>query len=104
MIPDDPNHSVDPEWADVVMEILPCLYRTGDDDSAFVYAATFVAVGVELERGARADVVRERTDRVLQHIDGTDRPSPEKKRFAALFARAVDDALAGRAPAFGIDR
>jgi len=102
MIPDEPIQSVDPEWADVIMKILPQLYRTGDvtgnDDCVFVYAATFAAVGTELKRGAPLEAVRKQKSRILRDIDGTDRPAYDKEHFAALFARAVDDALAGREP------
>jgi hypothetical protein len=102
VIPPEPIQLADPEWADVVMKLLPDLYRsgevTGNDDCVFVYAATFAAVGVELKRGATAGAVREQTSRVLQYIDEMDRPAYDKEHFAALFARAVDDALAGRAP------
>jgi hypothetical protein len=101
MIPDDAIRRLNPEWADVVMKILPHLYRTGNvtgDDCVFVYAATFAAVGFELKRGATAEAVREQTSRILQYIDGTDRPTYDKEHFAALFARAVYDALEGRAP------
>ena len=102
MLPDDLTHSVDPEWTDVVMKILPQMYRTGDvtgnDDCVFVYATTFAAVGVELMRGAPLEAVRKQKSRILRYIDGTDRPAYDKEHFAALFARAVDDALKGRTP------
>jgi hypothetical protein len=102
MIPNDPIHFVDPEWGDVVMKILPQMYRTGDvtgnDHCVFVYATTFAAVGVELKRGATVEEVREQTSRILRYIDETDRPAYDKEHFAALFARAVDDAIEGRAP------
>jgi hypothetical protein len=102
MISNDTVHSIDPEWADVAMNILPQMYRTGDvtgnDDCVFVYATTFSAVGAELKRGATAQAIREQTRRILQYIDGTDRPGYDKEHFAALFARAVDDALEGRSP------
>ena len=55
MFLDDPIHGFNPEWTDVVMQILPSLYQggkvTADDDSVFVYAATFAAVGVQVKRG-----------------------------------------------------
>jgi len=102
MIPDDPIRHLDPEWTDVVMRILPRLYEAGnvtaDDDCVLVYGATFAAVGVELDRGATSEAVREQTSQILQYIDATDRPDYDKEHFAAVFARAVDDALAGRAP------
>jgi hypothetical protein len=100
----DPNpfQRVDPEWTDVVLKILPGLYRegdvSGDEDSDFVYAATFVAVGVELKRGATPEAVRQQRSQILRDIDATDRPVYDKEHFAAIFARAVDDALAGREP------
>jgi hypothetical protein len=102
MIPDKPILNVEPEWADAVMTILPRMYRTGDvtgnDDCVFVYATTFAAVGAEIKRGAPVDAVREQKSRILRDIDGTDRPAYDKEHFAAIFARAVDDALAGREP------
>jgi hypothetical protein len=102
MIPEDPIHDGDPEWTDVVMKVLPEMYRTGDvtghDDGVFVYASTFAAVDDELKRGATAEAVREQTSQILRDIDRTDRPTYDKEHFAALFARAVDDALAGREP------
>ena len=102
MIPDDPIQAVDPEWTDVIMKILPQMYRTGDvtgnDDCIFVYATTFAAVGAELMRGAPLEAVRSQKSRILRFIDGTDRPDYDKEHFAAIFARAVDDVLAGREP------
>jgi hypothetical protein len=110
MISDDSNHRNDPnaarhvgpEWTDVVMKVLPALYCsggvTGYDDSDFIYAATFTAVGAELKRGATPEAVREQRSRILHEIDGTDRPIYDKEQFAATFARAVDDALTGREP------
>ncbi len=102
MIPKDPIYQTDPEWADVVMKILPRMYQTGDvtgnDDCVFVYATTFSAVGVELKRGATAEAVRQQRSRILRDIDRTDRPIYDKEHFAALFARAVDDAIEGRPP------
>ncbi len=102
MIPENGPDDIDPAWADVVMKILPEMYRsgdvTGDDDSVFVYANTFFAVGAELKRGATAEAIREQTTQVLKYIDETDRPTYDKEHFAALFARAVDDAIEGRPP------
>jgi hypothetical protein len=101
MIPDDPIQGVHPAWTDVVMKILPRMYQTGDvtgGDCVFVYATTFAAVDVELKRGATVEAVRNQTSEILRYIDGTDRPDYDKEHFAALFARAVDDAIAGRLP------
>jgi hypothetical protein len=63
-----------------------------------VYASTFFAVGEELKRGATAQAIREQTSEILRYIDESDRSLYDKEQFAALFARAVDDALEGRAP------
>ena len=102
MVFNNPPYDIDPEWIDVVMKVLPNMYRsgnvTGDDDSVFVYANTFFAVGMELKRGATVKAIREQTTRVLKYIDETDRPLYDKEHFAALFARAVDDAIEGRPP------
>jgi hypothetical protein len=102
MIPNNVLRNIDPEWADVVMRMLPRMYRngmvTGNDDCVFVYATTFFAVAVEVERGATAEDVRDQTSRILRYIDGTDRPVHDKEHFAAVFSRAVDDALEGRTP------
>ena len=98
MIPNDAIHSIDPEWADVAMKILPQMYRAGDvtgNDCVFVYATTFSAVGAELKRGATAEAIREQTSRILRYIDGADRPGYDREHFAALFARAVDDGARG---------
>ena len=67
MILDDPIQGIEPVWTDVVMKILPQMYRTGDvtgnDDCVFVYAATFAAVGVALLRGAPLEAVQEQKSR-----------------------------------------
>ena len=67
MIPHNPIHSVEPEWTDVVLKILPQMYRmgtvTGNDDCVFVYATTFAAVDVERKRGATVEAVRKQTSR-----------------------------------------
>jgi hypothetical protein len=102
MIPNSALQDIDPEWADVVMRILPEMYRqgevTGNDDCLFVYATTFFAVEEELRRGAPGESVRQQASRILEYVDETDRPVHEKEHFAAIFARAVDDALEGRSP------
>jgi len=102
MIRDVPVQSIDPEWSDVVMRILPEMYRqgevTGKDDWILIYATTFFSVEEELRRGATHEAVREQTSQILRYIDGTDRPDHDKEHFGALFARAVDDALEGRSP------
>jgi hypothetical protein len=102
MIPDQRAQIADPEWCDVVMRILPVMYRhgevSGSDDCVFVYATTFFAVHEQLRRGATDEAVRQQRSRILQYIDRTDRSDHEKEQFAAPFARAVDDALEGRSP------
>jgi hypothetical protein len=102
MIPNDLIHNSDPEWADVVMKMLPSMYQKGivggSDDCIFVYATTFFAVAAEVERGATAEAVREQKSRILRYIDKADRPVHDKEHFAAVFARAVDDAIEGRTP------
>ena len=100
MIPNNPIHDIEPGWVDVVMKFLPKMYQTGvlTGNEEFVYASTFFAVGEELKRGATAEAVREQTSQILRAIDGTDRSAYDKEHFAALFARAVDDALEGRPP------
>jgi hypothetical protein len=102
MIPNKQVLTTDPEWCDVVMRVLPTMYRLGEvngnDDCIFVYATTFYSVKEELRRGATDEAVREQRTRILEYIDETDRPDHDKEQFAAPFARAVDDALAGREP------
>jgi len=100
MIPNNPTHDIDPGWVDVVMKFLPKMYRTGvlTGNEEFVYASTFFAVREELKRGATAGAVRQQTSQILRSIDETDRSPYDKEHFAALFARAVDDALEGRLP------
>jgi len=102
MIPSKRGETSDPEWCDVVMRILPSLYRLGEvngrDDGVFVYAITFFSVKEELRRGATEKAVRQQRSRILQYIDGTDRSDHDKEQFAGPFARAVDDALDGRPP------
>jgi hypothetical protein len=55
-------------------------------------------VGEELKRGAPPDAIREQTSQILRTIDETDRSTYDKEHFAALFARAVADAIEGRPP------
>jgi len=99
---DNPVLSSDPEWCDVVMRVLPRMYRRGEvngnDDCVFVYATTFFSVKEELRRGATNEAVRQQRSRILEYIDETDRPDHDKEQFAGPFARAVDDALEGRSP------
>jgi hypothetical protein len=100
MIPKNPTHDIDPGWVDVVMKKLPKMYRTGvlTGNEEFVYASTFFSVGMELKRGATVEAVRQQRSQILRSIDRTDRSVYDKELFAALFARAVDDALEGRPP------
>jgi hypothetical protein len=102
MIPNRLIQSTEPEWCDVVMRNLPRMYQLGEvnghDDCVFVYATTFFSVKAELRRGATDEEVRQQRSRILQSIDGTDRSDRDKEQFAAPFARAVDDAIAGRSP------
>jgi hypothetical protein len=102
MIPDKPVQTTEPKWCDVIMRILPRMYRLGEvngtDDCVFVYATTFFSVKEELRRGATDEAVRQQRSRILEYIDETDRSDHDKEQFAAPFARAVDDALEGRSP------
>jgi hypothetical protein len=102
MITNDLVPDLDPEWSDMIMKVLPELYQagdvTGDEDFAFVYGTAFFATGQELQRGATPNEIREQTSRILQFIDETERPTHDKELFAALLARAVDDAIEGRPP------
>ena len=97
-----PVQSSYPEWCDVVMRILPRMYRrgqvSGNDDCVFVYATTFFSVKEELRRGATNEAVRQQRSEILHYIDQSDRPEHDKEQFAGPFARAVDDALEGRSP------
>jgi hypothetical protein len=52
----------------------------------------------ELRRGATAVEIRGQASRILRYIDQADRDVYDREQFAALFARAVGDALDGRAP------
>jgi hypothetical protein len=102
MTPGNPVHDrdIDPTCVDVAMKLLPEMYRTGvlAGNEEFVYASTFFAVGEELKRGAAAEAIREQTSRILRYVDESDRSAYDKEQFAALFARAVDDALEGWPP------
>jgi hypothetical protein len=81
------------------MKELPSLYRAlGCFREDFVYALAYFSVLEELKRGASARAIRRQRSQILQSIDATDRPPHDKETFAAFLARAVDDALAGRAP------
>jgi hypothetical protein len=98
----NPAPTPEPEWSDVVMRVLPKMYRLGEvngnDDSIFVYTTTFFSVKAELRRGATDEAVRQQRSRILHYVDGADRSDHDKEQFAAPFARAVDDALEGRSP------
>jgi hypothetical protein len=100
MITDNPGKHISPECVDVVMRELPEMFCTlgyaGDEE--FVYGVTFFAVHEERRRGATPDEIRQQTSQILLRIDQTDRPAHDAELFAALFARAVDDALEGRDP------
>jgi hypothetical protein len=100
MIPNNPTDDIDPRWVDVVMKSLPKMYRTGvlTGNEEFVYASTFFSVGHELKRGATAGAIRQQRSQILRYIDESDRSPHDKEHFAALFARAVEDALEGRPP------
>ena len=102
MTPSTQLINIDPEWSDIVMRSLARMYRRGEvngfDDSLFIYANTFFSVKEEVRRGATPEAVRDQKSRVLEDIEGTDRPDHDKEQFAGPFARAVDDALAGRSP------
>lgn len=94
--------SNDPDWADAVMRILPRMYRlgqvTGKDHYLFVYVTVFYSAKEELTRGATNQEIRRQRSHILRYIDRSHRPEHDKELFAAPFARAVDDALAGRSP------
>ena len=98
----DNAHHLDPQWGDLVMRELPAMYQAGrvtmHEDMRFVYAATFFAVGEQLKKGVTSAAIRQQTSRVLRSVDKSARPAREKEHFAALFARAVADAIAGRPP------
>jgi hypothetical protein len=102
MISEEPLPDRDPQWKVEVMKLLPEMYCsgaiTGGEGCVFIYANAFLAASEELKRGATAALVREQTSRILQYVDESDRPAHDKEQFAALFARAVDDAINGRPP------
>jgi hypothetical protein len=102
MSPDRRVRSTEPEWCDVVMRMLPGMYRLGEviaqDDYLFVYSTTYFSVKEELRRGATDQAIRRQRSQILRFIDKADRSDYDKELFAATFARAVDDALDGRAP------
>jgi hypothetical protein len=82
-----------------VLRELPHLYRAfGFFRAEFVYGLAYFSVLEELRRGATARAIRRQRSQILRTIDATDRPSHDKEAFASFLARAVDDALAGRAP------
>ena len=91
-----------PVWCDVVMRVLPRMYKLGQldgmDDCLFVYANTFFSVREELSRGATDAAIRRQRRRILHDIDRLNCSEHEKEQFAGPFARAVDDALKGRPP------
>jgi hypothetical protein len=91
---------IDPECVDVVMQELPKMYRTEGlpTDHWLVYGLAYHAAREELRRGATAAEIRGQTSRILRYIDQSDRDLYDKEHFAAIFARAVEDALQGRAP------
>jgi hypothetical protein len=102
MSANDAFRSISSDWADTFMKLLPELYQsgnvTGSEDFVFVYTTTFFAAGEKLHRGTTAREVRAETSRLLQSIDETEQPVHDKELFAALVARAVDDAIEGRPP------
>ncbi len=97
---DNPTPQISAECVDVVMKELPEMFCSlgfaGDEE--FVYGVTYFAVQEEQRRGATAAEIREQTSQILRRVDATDRPTHDSEVFAALFARAVNDALEGRAP------
>jgi hypothetical protein len=102
MIPHRRIRTDDPDWCDVVMRVLPRMYRlgqlSGHDDYLFVYTSTFFSAKEELRRGAPQKDLRGQTSRILRYIDRSHRSEHDKELFAAPFARAVDDAIEGRPP------
>jgi hypothetical protein len=103
MIPEKPtNIAAEPPWCDVVMKVLPRMYKIGQvngiDDCLFVYATTYYSVKEELRRGATGQAVRHQRKQILEYIDRLPRSDHDKEQFAGPFARAVDDALDGRSP------
>jgi hypothetical protein len=96
------THTYDPEWEDAVMRMLPRMYRNGQvsgrNACLFVYVTTFFSAKEELRRGATHHQMRRQRRRILRYIDQVQRSEHDKELFAAPFARAVDDAIAGRSP------
>ncbi len=93
------NSAIRPECVDVVLREIPNMYRAGGFASKdCVYALTYYSVLEELKRGASARSIRRQRSQILRTVDATDRSPYDKEFFAALLARAVDDALEGRAP------
>ncbi len=96
---DNRNSTIKPECVDVVLRELPGMYRAGHlVRKDFVYGLTYYSVLEELKRGASAPSIRHQRTQILRTIDETDHPPHDKEVFAALLARAVDDALDGRDP------
>jgi len=95
-----PTPHISAECVDVVMKELPEMFCSLGIavDEEFIYGTTYFSVQEEQRRGATADEIREQTSQILRRVDATDRPPHEGEVFAAFFARAVDDALEGRAP------
>ena len=91
---------IDPGCVDVVMKELPEMYCADGlpGNEWLVYGLVYHAAREELRRGATAVEIRGQTSRILRYIDQSDRDVYDKEQFAALFARAVGDALEGRAP------
>jgi hypothetical protein len=96
----NPIQHISPECVDVVMKELPEMYcstcAAGNEE--FIYGVTYFAVREELRRGATAGEIRTQRSQILRHIDRTGQAYHDDELFAALFARAVDDALEGRSP------
>jgi hypothetical protein len=95
-----PFAAIDPECVDVVMKELPKMYCAEGlpADHGLVYGLAYHSACEELRRGATAAEIRSQTTRILRYIDQSDRDPYDKEQFAALFARAVGDALEGRPP------
>jgi hypothetical protein len=95
-----PTPHMSSECVDVVMKELPEMFCSLGMavDEAFVYGVTYFSVQEEQRRGATPNEIREQRSQILRRIDATDRPPHDSEVFAAFFARAVDDALEGRAP------
>jgi hypothetical protein len=96
----NPSPHIRAECVDVVMKELPEMFCSLGlaVDEGFVYGVTYFSVQEEQRRGATADEIREQRRQILRRVDTIDRPPHDSEVFAAFFARAVDDALEGRAP------